>query len=157
MLSIQTSIEYFNREDLITSIVWKYGRDRNHKLWMPSFVLYSQQHFYLVRESTILLFICRPYPKWLEMGSLYRAPRNRHSSCGIFATPPILPYQIWWWTVLDILDSPNICSLLFFFNNSSLLYVIRAPHLHYEEWRRILCVSSEQGAMYTSYFNTHDL
>lgn len=69
----------------------KYHRDRNHKLWMRSFVLYSQQRFYLVHKSTIPLFICRQYPIWREMVSFLQ---NRHSLSGIFAIPPILPYQM---------------------------------------------------------------
>lgn len=125
VLSIQTSVEYSNGEDLITSTIRKYGRDRNHKLWMSSFVLYSQQRFYLVRKSTILLFICRQYPNSREMVSLHQ---NRHSLSGI-----LLYHQFhlirWWCTVLVIFDSPSIWPL-FFFLLSMILYCFTSYALH---------------------------
>lgn len=62
-------------------------------------------------------------------------PRNKPSSSRIFATPPILPYQRWWWTgeqcLLFSTLPPYLLGVFFFCNNSSLLYVIRGPHLHY--------------------------
>lgn len=130
VLSIQTSMEYSNGEDLITSAERKHGRDRNHKLWMPSFVFLF---------TTAILFVSQINNTFVRLQTVLKMMWNGlpppHSLSGIFAIPPILLYRMVVNSACYFRFSQYLLSV-FFFNDSLLLYVIRAPHLHYVTQKR---------------------